>query len=71
MEKSTTQSYYEYLGSLPEELRNISLENWDITGRPNNSVVNPKGNVILAFLHKTASVGGKEFMADMSLLFQK
>ncbi len=64
-----TVTYIERIASLPRELQEIAMENWDITGRPHNNVPNPSSNAIIAILNKNAVAGGKAFMEDMKLMF--
>lgn len=64
-----TITYMERIASLPQELQEIAMENWDITGRPQNNVANPSSNAIIAILDKNAVAGGKAFMEDMKLMF--
>lgn len=64
-----TQTYIERVAKMPKELQEIMADSWDITGRPHNDVHNPLSRAVIAVLDKNAVAGGKEFMADMKIMF--
>lgn len=61
--------WYEYLNSLPQDLREIILNCWDYTGRPLNGVENPQSNAIIAVLKKHHATSGGAFMEDIKKMF--
>lgn len=56
-----------HVGSLPEPLATIMMENWDETGRPTNE--NPQSHAIIAAIKKNFSTGRDAFISDMKLMF--
>lgn len=66
---NSIDTYYDHLHSLPEVLRNIVLDHWDLTGRPIHE--NTLSLVTTQILLKNTKEGYEGFKQDMNLIFSE